>query len=101
MGLIYSEDDACDHLVPHLASRFLFKRVSYPPSHIALGCRGSTYLGKWGAGGRHSNKPPSFVFVEEILYPPPLVITIGATDTQVQEDVAISSHLRNVNSASD
>lgn len=55
MGIIYSEDVACDHLAPHLAHRFLFKRVSYPPSHpmslwVAREARAEASAGELGEG---------------------------------------------------
>lgn len=81
-----------------------FKRVSYHPSQPVslLGCRGSPRWGKWwGAGGRYSNQPPSFSSAMEILYVPPLLIGIRTTNTQVQEDAAISCLLGEVNSVSD
>lgn len=60
MGLIYSKDDARNHLVPHLANRFVLQEN--PPSlfPFLLGSRGSARLGKWrGAGESIQTAPPA------------------------------------------
>lgn len=101
VGLIYSENKTCDYPVPHLANGFPLKAIPAllpTPYPFPAGLQGKLM---WEAGGRCSDKSPSFNSAKGIFYVLPLLVSIEITDTQVHRDVPFSSHLGDANSLTD
>lgn len=88
VGLICSENEACDYPVPHFADGFPIK--AFLPSFPALVPAGLQGKHTWGAGGRCSNKPRSFNPAKGTFWVLPLLFSIEITNTQLQEGASLS-----------